>query len=633
MSEEEIKFPIKPVLYLFDNDQTYDLLRFQNVDGSISGLISDLGFEINGINLIDCFSPSSSAWADQWTTKFINALWKLSRTHLLYNAEINGQAYGFEPKFKSNRVSSLGYPEQPETVDLVVKKGNAVTITWLYKDDDDYPESLPNCNTWTKAARSYQATSEDLTVTLPCGDWLFNSCVINGNGSLNVATNIKQILLYKYLDRTLAKINSSIALTNCEVLTGITAKVDTAVQIFQGSRAYPFYGQLQYNPVLTNFISFSAPTFQQVPDNYFFCGLVKANNNAWNNGRIGNDIGKKIGIKYFTNYKSISLYFIDIAHNYFAIKKETEPYNNVNGYDISIPNNPIYGDGQGKYNSGYPRHFETQYIVGLGALLIEFTTHNNQPIDAILSNGFTYPKLTSGLPPINLISGKGYLFKMNLASNSLQNTTVDGAEDFPQEINNYGLGSSNKITWLASGDGFTDMEGEWPNMTYKQGRAPGDPWRTIDSYGYYTNPNYVAVPFLGDSDYSLFVSGQVGLIKNAYDVKAYQHLEQKHGDAGSQHHYGISSRTEIKNKTTHIVNVDYQDIEEFVIHSYNLINQREDGITTSNYGDISLQIYANGNAINWNFWTTEWMSQEIPLRRDLRLFDYNVPDAIEVTND
>ena len=633
MSEEEIKFPIKPVLYLFDNDQTYDLLRFQNVDGSISGLISDLGFEINGINLIDCFSPSSSAWADQWTTKFINALWKLSRTHLLYNAEINGQAYGFEPKFKSNRVSSLGYPEQPDTVDLVVKKGNAVTITWLYKDDDDYPESLPNCNTWTKAARSYQATSEDLTVTLPCGDWLFNSCVINGNGSLNVATNIKQILLYKYLDRNLAKINSSIALTNCEVLTGITAKVDTAVQIFQGSRAYPFYGSLQRNPVLTNFISFSAPTFQQVPDNYFFCGLVKANNNAWNNGRIGNDIGKKIGIKYFTNYKSISLYFIDIAHNYFAIKKETEPYNNVNGYDISIPNNPIYGDGQGKYNSGYPRHFETQYIVGLGALLIEFTTHNNQPIDAILSNGFTYPKLTSGLPPINLISGKGYLFKMNLASNSLQNTTVDGAEDFPQEINNYGLGSSNKITWLASGDGFTDMEGEWPNMTYKQGRAPGDPWRTIDSYGYYTNPNYVAVPFLGDSDYSLFVSGQVGLIKNAYDVKAYQHLEQKHGDAGSQHHYGISSRTEIKNKTTHIVNVDYQDIEEFVIHSYNLINQREDGITTSNYGDISLQIYANGNAINWNFWTTEWMSQEIPLRRDLRLFDYNVPDAIEVTND
>ena len=222
---------------------------------------------------------------------------------------------------------------------------------------------------------------------------------------------------------------------------------------------------------------------------------------------------------------------------------------------------------------------------------------------------------------------------MNLASNSLQNTTVDGAEDFPQEINNYGLGSSNKITWLASGDGFTDMEGEWPNMTYKQGRAPGDPWRTIDSYGYYTNPNYVAVPFLGDSDYSLFVSGQVGLIKNAYDVKAYQHLEQKHGDAGSQHHYGISSRMEIKNKTTHIVNVDYQDIEEFVIHSYNLINQREDGITTSNYGDISLQIYANGNAINWNFLTTEWMSQEIPLRRDLRLFDYNVPDAIEVTND
>ena len=528
MSEEEIKFPIKPVLYLFDNDQTYDLLIFQNVDGSISGLISDLGFEINGINLIDCFSPSSSAWADQWTTKFINALWKLSRTHLLYNAEINGQAYGFEPKFKSNRVSSLGYPEQPETVDLVVKKGNAVTITWLYKDDDDYPESLPNCNTWTKAARSYQATSEDLTVTLPCGDWLFNSCVINGNGSLNVATNIKQILLYEYLDRTLAKINSSIALTNCEVLTGITAKVDTAVQIFQGSRAYPFYGSLQYNPVLTNFISFSAPTFQQVSDNYYFCGLVKANNNAWNNGRIGNDIGKKIGIKYFTNDKSISLYFIDTSNNYFSKNKKAEPNNNVYAFDVSMPNSPIlYGDGQSKYNSGYPRHFETQYNVGLGALLIEFTSDNNQQDNALGVQ--SYPKLTSGFPPIvlnstKIISNKGYLFKMNLASNSMKNTTRDNTKEFPQETEAYGLGSVSRSVWLTDGDGFTDMEGQWPNMSYKKGKAPGDPVRNIDMYGYYTNPSYVAIPFLGDSDYSLFVSGQVGLIKNAYDVRTHQYL-------------------------------------------------------------------------------------------------------------
>ena len=636
MSEEEIKFPIKPVLYLFDNDQTYDLLRFQNVDGSISGLISDLGFEINGINLIDCFSPSGSAWADQWTTKFINALWKLSRTHLLYNAEINGQAYGFEPKFKSNRVSSLGYPEQPETVDLVVKKGNAVTITWLYKDDDDYPESLPSCNTWTKAARSYQATSEDLTVTLPCGDWLFNSCVINGNGSLNVATNIKQILLYEYLDRTLAKINSSIALTNCEVLTGITAKIDTAVQILQGSRAYPFYGQLQYNPVLTNFISFSAPTFQQVPDNYFFCGLVKANNNAWNNGRIGNDIGKKIGIKYFTNYKSISLYFIDTSNNYFSKNKEVEPNNNIYAFDVSIPNSPIlYGDGQSKYNSGYPRHFETQYSAGLGASLIEFTTDNNQQDNALGVQ--SYPRLISGFPPIvlnstKIISNKGYLFKMNIAGNPIAHTNADYSQPFPQEIGGTGLGTASKNNILNASGGFSGQQ--WDGQAYS-----GPDWRsgtlfmTSESYGYYSNPTYVAVPFLGDSDYSLFANGQVGLIKNAYDVKTYQYIEWYIGDAGGNPQYRNTTRTEVHNKTTHIVNVDYQDIENFLINSYNLISQREEGFTSTNVGDISLQIYSGGNSVNWNFWVTEWMSQEIPLRRDLRIGEtINIPDVIEVTN-
>jgi hypothetical protein len=530
----ENNFPIKPALYLFDNDQTYDLLKFENVDDSIAELISELGFEINGINLIDCFTPDGYAWADQWSTKFINAFWKLSRTHLLNNAEINGQAYGFEPKFKATIADTLGFSELPDSINLIVPKGKTVTITWLYKDltpDEEgtgYPESLPPCNTWSKAARIYQAISENLTIKLEPKEWLFNSCVITGEGELQTTNEVKRVLLYQYLDDTLALIDSKIQLTDCEVLTGITVKVDTAIQNWQQMRIHLDSSAYAELPIQTHSITYFAPTFQRVPDNTFFCSLLKANNNAWKNGVVGHDIGKKIGISY-SGGKNINFFFEE--------SNLISPKYNVPFVDL-----------------------ETTYQV-VGEQFKEITR-----IDTAFNN-----------------SDKASLY--HSASNKLaDDPSVDG--QYFRFTNRYRLS--------------VPIEG--------------------GSVAYSTDGRYLLVPFLGES--SIFASGQATVFKTTCDIKMQYTVfnsipEQYLGDR-------TVTRTEIINKTAHIINFNYADIEKTVITDYNL--RRE---YTENYS-VTTHDWGLPNDPSFNYWVTDLVSQTIPLRRDLRVGEtINIPDAIE----
>ena len=623
-------FPLKPALYLYDNDQTYDLLKFENVDGSIASLFSEIAFEINDINLIDCFTPDGYEWGDQWTTKFINAFWKLSRTHLLNNSEINGQAYGFEPKFKATVI-----PWNDDDVlglggvwNIKIPKNKTVTVTWLALDlvnedegdkETGYPENLPSCITWSKQARIFTAGNEDLIVTVDLGyQLLFNSLVIANGGTLELVipdsmdiNKVRKIALYEHLDSILALINSKIALTECEVLTGITAKVTSQFQMYQGARVHPAYtlnpfkfSPGQDNRLVDESVDFFAPTFQQVPNNYYFCGLVKANNNAWNNGKVGTDIGKKIGIKYFTNSKSINLYFVDYQLNDIF---DREPNNNILGYDVYNPGYSVgrfngidYIRSDGQYT--YPN--VTNLTVPTGKVLeIDhpryslFTLESNQPIDSEWEKTTPSP------------------YKPLFAMSSYPNLFTDGGQ-YPVSIN--GTKPFYNFRFYYQGKTDTNRYACWDNYFYSN---PESVTFVYDAYLHQTRITGVVIPFLG-LDYSLFESGQVAIIRNSHELILNGNVRVTN-DVSEY----IGERKEVKQKTAIKINVINQTPESPLIN-YSLTNTTEDGFSASGgYDGVDWE-----ESNQWNYFITETMEQSINLRRDLRLTPIQIPDAIEVSN-
>lgn len=627
------EFPIKPPLYLFDNDQTYDLLKFENVDGQISGLISDLGFEINGINLIDCFTPDGYQWADQWTAKFIDALWQLSRTHLLTNAEINGQAYGFEPQFKATIANTLGLPEIPESINLIAPKGKTVTITFLYKDltpDDEgtgYPENLPPCNTWSKAARIYQAISGDLTIKLEPQEWLFNSCVITGGGELQTTNEVKKVLLYEFLDNTLALINSKVGLTECEVLSGISATVTTSPIVSQSIDRYP-----------VSSIAYHSPLFQVVPENYYFCTLIKANNNAWNNGTIGEDIGKKLGIKYTVEDRGIKFYFME-GNTIFQELNSTEPYNNKTGYDLYDPTKPIATNNKGRYEQG------DKYLVDSISNgffdLITFTSKNNQSIEAewgnrasIPNQNFnptisTYPVIVTTpidssfkKVPSNVIGKDGYYFIKALWSNATgefitgTSNTVQYSNVPPDNTQKIGLFETHVIGNQDVSSYFGDIRQDYDLLN----RDSNSGLISISrSYRVYSSPFSIVIPFLGDIDPLLFVNGQIGLVTNKIDVKITTYDEfwsvpnpDEIGYGGFRHKNTVDTYAPIQKRITEIINIDYPIEGGFLVNAYKSFDEAINIPSDDFYPDIV---------------------QEVNLRRNLRIAEtINIPDAIEVSN-
>lgn len=304
---------IKPILYLFDNDQIYDLLMFDRVHNSILSLLksalSDHCFSSNKqVVLIQRYSIYNSDWADEWITKFYEWIKPLTKTWILDNGEINGKDYGFEPSYKANFPSSLNLGTFPSQIMFKVPKGETAMISWLGWTYKENPVDLDNAvsvdvSDWSRYSQQFTASKDnDLEVTLDSSKWLFNSCVITGKATI---FDNSGLVLYKSLDNTLSRILGKLQLTACQVLTGITATVKTDLQVFEGCRKYPMYiGNFGVKDPYHGLekITFSAPVFQYVPDSYFYATLIYANNDYWRKNKdipsqdIKADLGKKLTI-------------------------------------------------------------------------------------------------------------------------------------------------------------------------------------------------------------------------------------------------------------------------------------------------------------------------------------------------
>lgn len=311
---EDGKFPFKTFLYLFDNDQIYDLLMFDRIDSRIlSALSQAFGdhacFVNNMVGLYQRYAVVPADWCSDWTTKVYKFLVPLTRTWILTDGLLNGSYYGFNPLYKMGSIDSFGFGDFPKTLKLKVPQGKTVQVSWMAWT---YSEKVVDLDTlvggyitdWSRYSQVFNATNGDLEVELDCSHWLFCSCVINGNGQfIGLSDTEKQLVSYNSLDSVLNKINSVLNLPTCQVLMGFDYEQTLSKRKYSTWFSVPFDEPYKY----TN------PSFASVPDWYFYTSLIYGRDLVQTFGFQGvvpdvkADLGKRISVvKYNSNGKEVT---------------------------------------------------------------------------------------------------------------------------------------------------------------------------------------------------------------------------------------------------------------------------------------------------------------------------------------
>ena len=311
---EDGKFPFKTFLYLFDNDQIYDLLMFDRIDSRIlSALSQAFGdhacFVNNMVGLYQRYAVVPADWCSEWTTKVYKFLVPLTRTWILTDGLLNGSYYGFNPLYKMGSIDSFGFGDFPKTLKLKVPQGKTVQVSWMAWT---YSEKVVDLDTlvggyitdWSRYSQVFNATNGDLEVELDCSHWLFCSCVINGNGQfIGLSDTEKQLVSYNSLDSVLNKINSVLNLPTCQVLMGFDYEQTLSKRKYSTWFSVPFDEPYKY----TN------PSFASVPDWYFYASLIYGRDLVQTFGFEGivpdvkTDLGKRISVvKYDSNGKEVT---------------------------------------------------------------------------------------------------------------------------------------------------------------------------------------------------------------------------------------------------------------------------------------------------------------------------------------
>ncbi|BFM38909.1 hypothetical protein [Synechocystis sp. LKSZ1] len=272
---------IPPPLYLFDPDQTHDLLWAERIDGNIATLLSN-SFQNHGpldasslpVVLVDRYIPGGDSipWASEWTTTYYEFLKPLSRTHLLTDGEINGSAYGFEPEYQANLPSSLNLGAAwPEKVKVKVTKGQTGLISWLERAHSEChagqycPQVNNDIQVWTRRHKVITAFVEDLETELDCRLWLHNSVVVQNASLEGLSDAQKRLFRYADLDDVLEDCYSQFRISEPKALTAFDV---TLISTYSTSYAFP--GGLSHT------LNYSSPLFQALPSQYYYAALIYA---------------------------------------------------------------------------------------------------------------------------------------------------------------------------------------------------------------------------------------------------------------------------------------------------------------------------------------------------------------------
>lgn len=382
------------MINLFDHDRTHDGLFAQRIKPAILTLLKN-AISTRGIFddpfpfcLIEREAPGAlNPWASNWTGKMFDFLKPLSRTFILDDGYLNGAAYGFEPEYTA---------ELPQAIDLEEYHLDRLTVriapktdgilTWLERTHDE--QSAPYCDKVTnklciamRRSRVFRnPTDEAQEFEISTRNWLHNSVCFQGVELVGVTANQAEFLLYDNMPTFLDFLMGELNISQCKVLTGITAKVKGTFR--ESNFSITDGGQRVF--------SLENPIFNPAPSNYHYCHLTQNEE----------QFGGNITVEFDKNTENITL-AINYTYTFFDGWRQIITEQNPYGYDLS------------QEPTNYPYFKHLSYLIPENHTGIDCdlsTYKNNAPSGVpwgLIGANTTYPPLdqkmfeSSGATPTN----------------------------------------------------------------------------------------------------------------------------------------------------------------------------------------------------------------------------------------
>lgn len=314
---------IKPLLYLYDQYQTYDLVEWSQLTPNWSLNTFPIDFlnyktfgEVFTI-LVERFTPWDYEWAEHYSTKIFNFIYNYTGTEydrisgynyitgLFYDYTSGHQwqgefFYEHREDYISNEQVVLNIP--------VTQQQEIIIITWLEYDYLDMASSKINNALKAILAKRYKkiTTSNQNWFTLAFNLSSIALCsVVVSSSNDDLALNIKQQLnsqrgiLYDNLDDILSELRLKLVIAFprlFKVISSMTYQYNLDIQVEggrNGANLNASFGGNQYDSyIMGDLLQNATFTYRERPEYYRSGCLLYANNNYWQNGSIYNDLGK-----------------------------------------------------------------------------------------------------------------------------------------------------------------------------------------------------------------------------------------------------------------------------------------------------------------------------------------------------
>jgi hypothetical protein len=360
---------LKPLLYAYDEYQTYDLVYAEYPTGGppyIWGLDDLLGLGAMKACLFERFTPWEYPWSEVWSTRYKDFL----------NPFLNSA--------HSKITETLTYPfaaqyAVKESIDLNIPKGTdkQVIITWMEKDIEDSGGFwLADC-AFIKRYRIIDLCDDTQQITIILGPILKCSVVISGDSNAVSAIegqfNSKSLgYLYKNLDGLFQKISNIIdkadpdrTKINVPVSYSLACNINysagwlTPDQIIYDQDGHPTWinwGSLEFaaNPTNTQYEHLQLSDIG-LPGWYKGLAIFYANNNHWQNGNAKR-----------ADYCSAGPYFAVVPGGTNNDQVRAGLLREGNSYDENVPIGSSGGDtfppgGMNVYALDTPAHISFSY--------------------------------------------------------------------------------------------------------------------------------------------------------------------------------------------------------------------------------------------------------------------------------
>lgn len=303
---------IKPMLYAYDEYQTYDLIKAEKIAGRVkrlSNFASIFGFNLPEAMLIERFTPFDYEWAERYSFHFYNFIKDFSGTDYYDRYGIDDPeqmvSYPFAREYKVTKYPTITIPSGE----------GMVIMTWLERDGEDTGGFIKADAYFIKRKRVYYQADTDYTVKLPLESLLPCSVVVSGQDEKAIEkvreefNRLSKGYLYENLEELLSKIkpillNGFPNLYRTPNAINVTWGIDysygkgyrTVIGYDRGNPNYPYFSFFQFESVVEAtsmsppFPDTYKPSWTQKPDWYNGAGLIYANNNYWANSQMYEDI-------------------------------------------------------------------------------------------------------------------------------------------------------------------------------------------------------------------------------------------------------------------------------------------------------------------------------------------------------